>query len=71
VAVSFSKTATEMFFFNFQMRFVCGVWEIHINVSVQHKNYFGDSVPLRYDTASRGNWLKIVQRNIVVSSSGI
>jgi hypothetical protein len=30
IAVSISKTATEMFFFNFQMRFVCGVWEIHI-----------------------------------------
>jgi len=30
VAVSFSKTATEMFFFNFQMSFTCGVWEINI-----------------------------------------
>jgi len=71
VAVSFSKTASEMFFFNFQMRFMCGVWEIHIYVSVQHQNYFGVSVPLRYDTASLGNWFTIFQRNIVALSSGV
>jgi len=49
---------------------VWGVGNPHY-ISVQQKNYSGDSVPLRYDTASLGNWFTIFQRNIVASSSGV
>lgn len=40
-------------------------------ISLQHKNFLRDSVPLRYDTVSLGNWFTIFQRNIVASSSGV
>jgi hypothetical protein len=49
---------------------VCDVVNTHY-ISVQCKNRFGDSVPLRYYTASQGNWFTIFPRNIVASSSGV
>lgn len=34
-------------------------------ISIQSKNYFGDSISFRFYAASVGNWFTALQRNVV------